>query len=142
MFVAFVLASCSTSPAPQTAQPSPTPAKGFVVSAERKNASLVEIKALVSKMNAIIDKKAFSEWLPYLDDAADHLPAWLRERDLRLEVALGGRYAMDNNYNTLPMTLFVDRSGAVVFTKDAATEQLVEELTWRIDALRAPRPGG
>jgi len=69
MFVAFVLASCSTSPAQQPAQPSPTPSKGFVVSAERKNASLVEIKALVSKMNAIIDKKAFSEWLPYLDDA-------------------------------------------------------------------------
>ncbi|MBZ5712520.1 redoxin domain-containing protein [Nannocystis pusilla] len=77
-----------------------------------------------------------------LDDAADHLPAWLRERDLRLEVALGERYAMDNGYNTLPTTLFVDRGGAVVFTKDAATEQLVEEFTWRIDALRAPRPGG
>ncbi|MCY1054152.1 redoxin domain-containing protein [Nannocystis sp. SCPEA4] len=77
-----------------------------------------------------------------LDDAADHLPAWLRERDLRLEVALGGRYAMDNNYTTLPMTLFVDRSGAVVFTKDAATEQLVEEFTWRIEALRDSRPGG
>src|SRR5689334_19620204 len=67
----LVLASCSTPPGPPASSPSPSPApqKGFVVSAERKNASLIEIRALVDKLNGIIDRKAFSEWLTYLDDA-------------------------------------------------------------------------
>jgi hypothetical protein len=67
ILVALVAVSCSTPPPPP--QPSPQPSSGFVVSPERKQASLVEIKSLVAKLNAIIDRKAFSEWVAYLDDA-------------------------------------------------------------------------
>ncbi|MCY0985729.1 hypothetical protein OV203_01215 [Nannocystis sp. ILAH1] len=34
------------------------------------------------------------------------------------------------------MTLFVDHDGRIVFTHEGATERLVEEFTWRIEALR------
>ncbi|MDC0672562.1 redoxin domain-containing protein [Nannocystis radixulma] len=75
----------------------------------------------------------------------DELPAWLAERKVHLEVLLGARWTTDNGYNTLPMTLFLDREGQIVFSHEGASERLVEEFTWRIEALRAkgsptPRP--
>ncbi len=71
ILVALAVASCSTPPPhPQPSpSPSPSPQAGFVVSPERKQASLVEIKTLVAKLNAIIDRKAYTDWLGYLDDA-------------------------------------------------------------------------
>jgi len=66
----------------------------------------------------------------------DALRAWLAERKLHLEVLLGARWVMDNDYKALPTTLFVDREGQIVFSHEGATEQLVEEFTWRIEALR------
>ncbi|PCC73235.1 Thiol-disulfide isomerase or thioredoxin [Nannocystis exedens] len=71
-----------------------------------------------------------------VDTKTDDLTAWLADRGLRLEVLLGTRYASDNGYNTLPLTLFVDHDGRIIFTHEGATERLVEEFTWRIEALR------
>ena len=69
----MLVVSCSSPPpappaAPQTS-PQPSSKTAFVVSPERKQASLVEIRALVDKLNGIIDRRAFDDWLPYLDDA-------------------------------------------------------------------------
>ncbi|MDC0719896.1 redoxin domain-containing protein [Nannocystis bainbridge] len=66
----------------------------------------------------------------------DELRGWLAERKIRLEVLLGARWTSDNGFTTLPTTLFVDRAGRVVFSHEGATERLVEEFTWRIEALR------
>nr|WP_263429724.1 TlpA disulfide reductase family protein [Nannocystis pusilla] len=66
----------------------------------------------------------------------DELAAWLAEHEFDLEVLLGARWATDNGYNTLPTTLFLDREGQVVFSHEGASERLVEEFTWRIEALR------
>lgn len=68
ILVALTAVSCSTPPPPPQPSPQPSPAAHFVVSQERKQASLLEIKNLVAKLNAIIDRKAFSEWVAYLDD--------------------------------------------------------------------------
>lgn len=70
------------------------------------------------------------------DTDIEALPKWLAEHKLALEVLLGGRYVADNGYRTFPLTLFVDPQGRVAFTQEGATEQLVEEFTWRIEALR------
>jgi len=57
-------------PADKPAAVAPTAAPGvFVVSPEKKQASLVAIRALVDKLNAIIASKAFEEWKTYLDEA-------------------------------------------------------------------------
>jgi hypothetical protein len=61
--------SCSSPPPPPQPSPQPSPKAGFVVSPERKQASLVEIRALVDKLNGIIDRKSYDDWLPYLDDS-------------------------------------------------------------------------
>jgi len=52
---------------PAVVDPPPVNPPEFQVSVERKQASLTEIKALVDKLNALIQKKAFSEWKTYLD---------------------------------------------------------------------------
>ena len=46
---------------------SPVAPPTFQVSEEKKQASLVEIKILVDKLNLIIERKAFLEWKTYLD---------------------------------------------------------------------------
>jgi len=70
VLIVLALASCATPPTKAVPQASPTPAPTaeYIVSAERKSASLAEIKNLVAKLNAIIDRKAYSDWLAYLDD--------------------------------------------------------------------------
>ena len=76
----FVLAvSCTTPPpAKPVVEPTPKPVVTvpapkvpgvFEVTPEKKQASLVAIKSLVDKLNAIIANKAFEEWKTYLDDA-------------------------------------------------------------------------
>lgn len=71
-----------------------------------------------------------------IDTVRDDLPAWLKERGHRFEVLLGARYIEEAGYRTFPVTLFVDREGRIVFEKEGATDRLVEEFTWRIEALR------
>jgi thiol-disulfide isomerase/thioredoxin len=66
----------------------------------------------------------------------DPLPAWLAERGLRLEVLLGGAWYFEAGYRAIPTTLFVDPQGRVVFVKVGGTDRLVEEFTWRIEAMR------
>jgi hypothetical protein len=83
LFVSAVvlLSACATPPpavkpvapvAAPKAPVSPAPTE-FQVSAEKKQASLVEIRALVDKLNAIIAKKSFTEWRPYLDEDYIHV---------------------------------------------------------------------
>lgn len=71
-----------------------------------------------------------------VDPLTDELPAWLAERGLRLEVLLGGRWFEEHGDHTLPLTLFVDPAGRIAFEHTGATERLVEEFSWRIEALR------
>lgn len=47
--------------------PEPVVEPVFVVTAEKKQTSLAEIKVLVDKLNALIARKSFAEWKTYLD---------------------------------------------------------------------------
>ena len=92
--------SCATPPprpappAPVAVEPVPTPgptaapapSPEFQVSAERKQASLAQIKVLVDQLNALIAAKDFSTWKTYLDQ--DYIqtysdPAKLRDISAR-----------------------------------------------------------
>jgi len=65
----FAVLSCASPPS-STGHPPATSrvGAGFEVSAEKKQTSLVAIKALVDRLNAIIARKSFVEWQTYLDD--------------------------------------------------------------------------
>jgi hypothetical protein len=54
-------------PPPVVTPPPPADTGEFQVSVERKQSSLAEIRVLVDKLNALIQKKAFQEWKTYLD---------------------------------------------------------------------------
>ena len=93
VFLTLLVAACTTvppvkAPAPQpvpvaepapapvpvpepVAAPAPTPAPDteYVVSAEKKQTSLEEIRALVDRLNSVIASKNFSEWKTHLDQA-------------------------------------------------------------------------
>lgn len=71
------------------------------------------------------------------DPNADAIAAWMSERKLRFDVLFGGRWFDESGYRVLPTTLFVDSQGRVAFIKEGKTDRLVEEFTWRIEALRA-----
>jgi hypothetical protein len=78
--VLLLLSSCASAPPaspPVSAPPLVVPVEPalpsvYQVSAEKKQASLVEIRALVDKLNAIIARKAFSDWKTYLDEDYIH----------------------------------------------------------------------
>ncbi len=74
--VLLATVSCATAPSGPEPAPEPVPAvvevpppevPVFQVSAEKKQSAMNEITALVDTLNAIIAKKSFSEWKPYLD---------------------------------------------------------------------------
>lgn len=48
-------------------------------------------------------------------------------------------YAQQAGISVWPTTLFVDADGQVRFEHQGATRALIEEFSWRIDALRAER---
>lgn len=78
VFSLLALVSCVTPPEPPAPQPVvepkapepegvPAAPVEFQVSAEKKETTMAEIRVLVDKLNAIIAKKSFGEWRPYLD---------------------------------------------------------------------------
>lgn len=75
------------------------------------------------------------------DPSTDRLAAWLADRGLRFEVLLGERWAIESKVRSFPTTLFVDPQGRVVFVQESISERLVEEFTWRIEAMRAATVG-
>ena len=60
--------------------PLPTEPQEFQVSVEKKQTSLAEIRVLVDKLNALIEKKAFGEWKSYLDQ--DYIQTYSSARKL------------------------------------------------------------
>jgi len=80
IFLAVAFVACSTPPPgkhtsvvsvspPVLVHPVSSGPVAYVVSPEKKQASLVAIKGFVDKLNAIIANKAFEEWKTYLDEA-------------------------------------------------------------------------
>ena len=71
------------------------------------------------------------------DPETDQLASWMTEHGYHFEVLLGERWSVEAGYRSLPTTLFIDQHGRIAFIKIGATDRLVEEFTWRIEALRS-----
>lgn len=97
-----------------------------------------EFPALQQLVDAFADTPDVAIVTLNTDPDTTVLPGWLAERGYRFDVLLGAAWSAAAGYRLLPTTLFVDTEGRVAFVKAGATDRLVEEFTWRIEALRRP----
>ncbi len=61
---------------------------------------------------------------------------FMRARHLDFPVLFDDGYAEKTQVIAYPATWFVDREGRIAFTHDGASRLLVDEFTWRVEALR------
>lgn len=71
-----------------------------------------------------------------IDGDTSALGEWMTAGGHPFEVLLGARYYTDSGERAIPLTLFIDREGRVVYRVVGASDRLVEEFGWRIAALR------
>lgn len=63
---------------------------------------------------------------------------WMKQRNYTFAVLLDDGYVADKaRVTSFPTTWFLDREGKKAFVKAGWSEKLVEEFTWRIEAIRA-----
>jgi tetratricopeptide (TPR) repeat protein len=71
------------------------------------------------------------------DRNPDDVPLWMAEKSFAFPVLLDDGYvAGAAAVSAFPTTWVLDRSGRIAFLKEGWSQELIEELTWRIDALR------
>jgi thiol-disulfide isomerase/thioredoxin len=63
------------------------------------------------------------------------ITTYIDKNKFTFPVARSGDYSTENHINSIPMTWWIDPSGKVIYRKLGRTEDLVEEYTWRIDAM-------
>lgn len=71
------------------------------------------------------------------DNDPDTTRDFMEEKGYDFPVVLDGGLARMLNIFAWPTTLFVDRDGGIVFSYVGASLRLVEEYTWRVEALQA-----
>ncbi|HEX9986078.1 MAG TPA: redoxin domain-containing protein [Thermoanaerobaculia bacterium] len=69
------------------------------------------------------------------DPEADTPRKWMASKKYAFPVLLDDGF-VDQNVNVFPTTWFIDKQGRIAFEILGSTEKLVEEFSWRIDALR------
>ncbi|MCX6539013.1 MAG: redoxin domain-containing protein [Acidobacteria bacterium] len=74
------------------------------------------------------------------DRNPDDVPPWVAQKKYTFPVLIDDGYVDKVPLNTFPTTWFLDQQGRRVFEKIGWSEQLLEEFSWRIDAIRAARP--
>jgi thiol-disulfide isomerase/thioredoxin len=70
------------------------------------------------------------------DGDADKVREWMSTRKYDFPVLLDDGWLERNEMHSFPTTWFLDRSGRIAFTKVGWSEKLVDEFTWRIEALK------
>jgi thiol-disulfide isomerase/thioredoxin len=63
------------------------------------------------------------------------ITTYIDKNKFTFPVTRSEEYSKGNHINTIPLTWWVDPKGNIVYRKLGATEELVEEYTWRIDAM-------
>ena len=77
------------------------------------------------------------------DDNPADVPPWMKQKNYTFAVLLDDGYvAQKAKVTAFPTTWFLDREGKRAFVKEGWSEKLVEEFTWRIEAIRAGTGGG
>ena len=74
------------------------------------------------------------------DRNPDDVPPWVAQRKFTFPVLIDDGYVDKVPLNTFPTTWFLDEQGRKMFEKIGWSEQLLEEFSWRIEALRVTRP--
>ena len=71
------------------------------------------------------------------DPNADDVRLWLQQKGYNFPVLLDDGYVNRIGLSGFPTTWFVDQAGRIAFVKSGWSEKLVEEFSWRIDALKS-----
>ena len=69
------------------------------------------------------------------DNDAEKVRRWMAEKKYEFPVLLDDRYGR-GNVGGYPTTWFIDPTGKIAFEKLGWSERLIEEFSWRIEALR------
>ena len=71
------------------------------------------------------------------DPNPDDVSPWIEEHRYTFPVLFDEGYVAETDVFALPTTWFLDRKGRIAFEKIGWSQELVQEFTWRIDALRS-----
>jgi tetratricopeptide (TPR) repeat protein/peroxiredoxin len=71
------------------------------------------------------------------DGDVDRVRDWMSTKKYEFPVLLDDGWLGRVGLHSFPTTWFLDRSGKIAFTKVGWTEKLVDEFTWRIEALKS-----
>ncbi len=70
------------------------------------------------------------------DPVLGDLIEWMKEHEYTFPTLRDNGYIETAGVSAFPTTWFLDRSGNIIYTQRGYTSELVEEFTWRIEALR------
>jgi tetratricopeptide (TPR) repeat protein len=70
------------------------------------------------------------------DKIPDDVSPWMKEKKYNFPVLLDDGFVAKAGITAFPTTWFVDREGRLAFTKVGWSEKLIEEFSWRLEALR------
>jgi len=71
------------------------------------------------------------------DGNPDQVRKWMRSKKFDFPVLLDNGFSKKEKVSAWPTTWFIDQQGRMAFQKEGWTEHLLEEFSWRIDALTA-----
>ncbi len=71
------------------------------------------------------------------DANPDDVPPWMAQKKYTFPVLIDDGYVSKAGLHVFPTTWFVDAQGYKVFEKVGWSEKLLEEFSWRIEAIRA-----
>ncbi len=71
------------------------------------------------------------------DGNPDQVRKWMRSKKFDFPVLLDNGFSKKEKVRAWPTTWFIDPQGRMAFKKEGWTEHLLEEFSWRIDALTA-----
>jgi thiol-disulfide isomerase/thioredoxin len=70
------------------------------------------------------------------DQNPDDVPPWMKQKGFTFPVLLDDGYVAKVGIHAFPTTWFLDREGRKVFEKVGWSEKLLEEFSWRVEAIR------
>jgi thiol-disulfide isomerase/thioredoxin len=71
------------------------------------------------------------------DTPTSSIASYIDKNHFTFPVARGADYATTNHINNIPLTWWVNPEGKIAYSKLGGSQELVEEFTWRIDALES-----
>jgi thiol-disulfide isomerase/thioredoxin/Flp pilus assembly protein TadD len=76
------------------------------------------------------------------DAHPDDVPPWLAQKKYTFPVLIDDGYVSKAGIHSFPTTWFLDPEGRKIFEKVGWSEKLLEEFSWRIEAMRGSTPSG